>query len=238
MRKVTTLFIFLLCISLTAGAMAQESALNALTVLEKERGNIIGKSLLQISGEAGDPYPISWTVASRDAASRSGIRLYEIAQGSLVGERTPLRDSSVSADDPLLDRDLVKMDSDKVFQIVNKEAVRRKIRFQTINYILKTGSESLPVWEIKLFDNFGAHIVNMQVSASSGEILAYTEIDPDARRRAGIEEDAQDGEPIGGLIGTIRDKSQEVSETAVKKTRRVLGNVQEFLTGRRTLDED
>lgn len=236
-----SIVIFSILFGFTFGAAAQETGLAALKLLGRERGEVIAKTLVQVKGEAGDPQPVTWNITCLDATARGGLREYEITRGILVGERTPLRASSIAATAPLLSESKVKIDSDAAFQVVNKEAIRRRISFHTINYTLRTDpSSSEPVWQTRLFDNFGAHIVSVKVSAQSGNILEYSEVDPDARERA-RKSNANNGDgsrEIGGLIGKVRDVGEETGQNVSKKVLRVIGNVQEFLTGDRTIGDE
>ena len=231
---------FFLVLILTTGLCAAETGYQALKVVRQAQGDSVTRSLLQINGEAGDPQPVTWTIVFQDATARGGFREFQVSGGAITSERAPLRDLSGRGAFPKIPFGKLKVDSDIAFRVAERAAVKNRIGFHTANYTLRMSEEFAgPIWVIRLYDAFGAHIGTAKVSTESAALLEFSEVDAAARVRAEKSETsaAKDDEEIGGLIGRIRDFGDSAAETVRDTSLNVAGSVQEFLTGERTIGE-
>jgi len=220
------------------------------------RGMPLLAHLSEMRGERGSPQPGRWTLLFADPAARGGVREIVVQDGAILSERTPLGGFAGIADRPRIDTSVLKLDSDAIFKIAEKEAVRREVGFYWIDYSLNgVGHAPGTVWEIRLLDHMGAPVGSLEISAVDGGIVRPLEIDSsaaDATTRP-----RQAGKPMGGFIGKVENMTKtttekvgdKVSTTARKagdiavktskkvtdKTLDVVGSVQEFFTGQRTV---
>lgn len=247
-------------ISLAAAASAHAgTAYEALQVIKGTRGDTILNQLIEARGESGQPQPQSWTILMNDPAARGGIREFVVSGDQILSERTPARGTGGRGELPALNFSRLNLDSDGAFDIAVKQAVARKVAFNSIDYTLRTNDVSgAPLWVLRLFDYMGAPVGGLQVSAEDGKIVKPFAIDTDARVAAepaplpppsharpdatplpppppAADESSQE---MGGVIGTMRQTGRTVGTAVKDTTLNVVGTVQEVFTGRRTIGSD
>jgi hypothetical protein len=128
--------------------------------------------VLEIRGERGAPQPTEWVARLSDPGARGGVREITLEGGKITSERTPLYLSSEVAGLLPIARSKVTVDSDEVFRIANREAVKNEVGFHWIEYVLRTDpSDGAPVWNVRLFDNMGALMGTLKISAQGGTVL-------------------------------------------------------------------
>lgn len=192
-------------------------------------------ALVEMTGERGEPRPQEWKLVYSDPSARGGVREILASGDVVISERTPLRGFPGIASSQPISLTRLKIDSDGAFDIANRQASARRIGFNWVDYTLRANTVTgAPMWILRLYDNMGAQVGVVQISAEDGSILMP--LSPEGNVR--YEED--DGESavqqkIGGVIGTV---GGTVERTAIKvkdSTLRAVGTVQEVLTGERTI---
>jgi hypothetical protein len=194
-------------------------------------------TLVEVKGERGEPMPQQWVILYSDPQARGGVREVVVANGSVLSQRTPLNGySGIGAQAPIkLSR--LNLDSDAVFKIANKQAQEQEIGFNWVDYKLQAESSTgSPVWVMRLFDSMGAQVGTMQVSAEDGSIVMPLQV-AEVRRNEDTQQfsDSPTGQRMGGLIGKVTGTVEKSANTVKDVTLRTVGNVQEFLTGDRTI---
>lgn len=194
-------------------------------------------TLVEVTGERGEPRPAEWKLIYNDPAARGGVKEIVASGDVVVSQRTPLRGyPGIAGSQPIV-LTRFKIDSDGAFDIANRQATARRIGFNWVDYTLRANNiTGAPMWILRLYDNMGAQVGVVQISAEDGSVITPLSPSNVVRRDEEIDEEASEIEQrIGGVIGTV---GGTVERTAIKvkdSTLRAVGTVQEVLTGERTI---
>lgn len=245
-----------LFLAMASSIACASTALDAVQVLKRERGTEVAASICEIRGEHGGPQPDKWIFLFNDPKSRSGIREMVVFQEKIISERTPMAEYGGTGGFPVLNIRNVKFDSDDVFRIANNEASSREVGFHWLDYKLTKRNQGA-VWKIRITDYMGNLVGSLSVSAETGSILQPLKLEPDVRssfQRDSLSPARKKWAEQGGLMGhanttatnivnstkkTMAKSVKFTENTAVKTKNKILnitGNIQEWLTGKRTID--
>jgi hypothetical protein len=257
----TILALGFLGVAAASGATAYE----ALQVIRKSKGDDALAKLVEVRGETGRPQPQAWTILMNDPSARAGIREFVVSGSEILSERAPLRGYSDRTQLPPLAIPRLNLDSDGAFRIADAQAKDKKVGFDSVDYLLRTNDATgAPMWVLRLFDYMGAPVGSLHVSAEDGSVIRSLRLDADARVRpepvqdfgagrapaspADVSADDDDsnggglfgavGRAAKGVGGAVGDTAKGVGNTVKNATLRLAGNVQEILTGERTIDPD
>jgi hypothetical protein len=224
---------FLLLLMVSAWGIARADT--AYTALHLSKPKIDGEAkLVEVKGDGGQPQPGKWTVLIADPAARGGVREIIVSKGAIVSERTPLHGVSEISVLPPINLALLNVDSDGVFDAANREAVREKVGFDSVDYELKANNTTgSPYWAVTLYDNKGDRVGIMQVSAQNGALILPLQLDPDAHPQKSTHNGGS--HHTGGFIGKMDNMATTTAKKISDGTLRAVGDVQEFLTGDRTI---
>lgn len=226
----------LLAVMALVGTVQADSA-GAYTALRAAQKVASTGTLVEVKGERGEPMPQQWVILYSDPQARGGVREVVVANGSVISQRTPLNGYSGVGVQPPIKLSRLNLDSDAVFKIANKQAQEREVGFHWVDYKLQAESSTgSPVWVMRLYDSMGAQVGTLQVSAEDGSIVMPLQI-AQTRRNEDTEQfsDSPTGQRMGGLIGKVTGTVERSANTVKNVTLRTVGNVQEFLTGDRTI---
>jgi len=230
------IFVFTL---LTLRAFAQDTAYQALRTLSSAKGSELLNKVIAVRGSQGAPQPKTWLVYVNDTDARGGVREFEISGVSILSERTPVRRSLNVGNGGAMDFSKLNLDSTGAFTIAEKEAVKSQTGFDRVNYQLAGDDAGRPVWTLNMVATGGPIAGTVQLAAENGAVLQRTGFgattgetagipNPDGGRpRKAAEEDEDDS--FGAKLGRFGGKVEKhfVRDGAV---------LQEFFTGRRTID--
>jgi hypothetical protein len=199
--------------------------------------------LIELTGERGEPQPQEWKVVLSDPTARGGIREIVASGDVIVSQRTPVKGYAGVGAEPAIALGRLNVDSDRAFEIANKQAIARRIGFSWVDYILRANAEGgAPLWILRLYNNMGSRVGVVQISAENGSIIVPLEVsEPPPTEYAEQFSDSSTGRSIGGFLGRVGGTLENVGKSVKDTTLRTVGNVQEFLTGERTIgpkDED
>ncbi|MEO6846625.1 MAG: hypothetical protein ABI443_04405 [Chthoniobacterales bacterium] len=231
--------LWLLSVALVYG---DDTAYQALKVIKNAKGEDMLKNLVELEGEGGDPQPTKWKALFNDASARGGVREIVVDGGELSSERTPLRGFAGVGDMPAISSTALNVDSDKVFHIAESQAVKSKVGFHRLDYMLKADPAAhTAVWKVQLYDKMGAMVGKMEISAANGSIVKPLIIDADYHPVASSHEEEESSsydswKSEGGLFGKVKSVTERTGDSIKHTTLKVGGTVQEFLTGERTID--
>jgi hypothetical protein len=216
------------------------TAYSALKAAQKDTDR--SASLLEVTGERGEPQPQEWKVVFRDPTARGGIREVTASGDVVVSQRTPLKGYTDPDEAPIALARL-NLDSDRAFDIANKQATARRISFSWVDYSLRTEDASgAPIWALRLYNNMGLNVGVIQISAENGSVLMPLQASaPPPTEPVEQFSDTTTGRRIGGFMGRVGGTLENVGKGVRDTTLRTVGRVQEFLTGERTIgpqDED
>ena len=220
--------LFLSVLPLCAFAGAAGSVLLAIQTIQSQPYAKDAR-IVEIKGERGDPFPGEWAILLADATARGGVREVGIANGIITSERTPLRGFTEVANLPTIERAQLGVDGDSIFQAAQAEAIVNRVGFHWLDYTLQVPPNSTaPVWSVKLYDNMGGVVGTLAISAETGLVTVPMQL------AEGVKSES-DTKKIGGLVGKVSDIATGTAQKTQDTTLRIIGNVQEFLIGERTI---
>ena len=208
---------------------AGDTAYQALRVLGRERTSALLNRVIQVEGREGAPQPGVWKVVLDDPAARGGVREFEVQNGKVSSERTPVHAYSGTAAEAVMDFKKLNLDSAGAFTIANKEAAAARVGFDTVDYVLRCGDNAgAPVWILKLTDDKRQVVGTIQISADSGAVVS----------RVGFGTGVRHDGPATENPDAVQDNTRR--DTMGHKIKQSFINagasMEEFFTGRRTLD--
>ena len=228
---------------LAAASARADGGTAYLALKAAQQGTDSSASLIEVTGERGEPQPQEWKVVLGDPAARGGIREIVASGDVIVSQRTPVKGYTGVGSQPSIALTRLNLDSDRAFEIANKQAIARRVGFSWVDYTLRADAAGgAPVWTLRLYNNMGSNVGVTQISAENGSVVAPLEAsEPPPTESAEQFSDSSAGKTIGGVIGRVGGTLGGVANTVKDTTLRTVGTVQEFLTGERTIgpkDED
>jgi len=242
--KLAPLFGLLL---LPLSAFGQDTAYQALRALGVERDQTLLKSVIEVKGRTGVPQPGAWTVVIDDPKARGGVREIEVSRGKVVSERTPLKGYSGVSTETFMDFKKLNLDSQGAFTLAEEEAKKARVSFDSVDYLLRRDeANGSPLWVLQLLDADQRGVATLTIAADTGTVLSR-EFKPIV---AGDEERATARKPREQKTRSRRVERETVEENRSSGQRkhlgyrierrfhRIGGSLQEFFTGRRTVDRE
>ncbi len=222
--------------SIGSTAFANSTAYEALRVVNS-RNSAYANSTVEVSGVQGLPQPAVWRVVVNDPVARGGIREFEVSGGSILSERTPSGGRARSLQGESLTVSNLNLDSSGAFSVANKYAIQSQVGFDSVTYSLRYDAVTrTPIWAVQLLDINDVELAQLAINATTGNIVA-SQLTGATSYRSSTQDPYQTSED-GGFIGRASETARRVQETTGRGVRRGLGNVQEWFTGRRTIDSE
>ncbi len=161
------------CLLLAAGPAAAATALEALATFEKSAGQAYQGRLVSISGENGGPQPGRWHIFARDVNDPRRLVHFVVERGQ-VGGPAALNDArSRQIDTQVMVRNDLRIDSDRVFEVVNQMAVQARVGFDTIDYRLALHPRSRrATYDVQIKNRPGQVVGLISIDATSGQVVA------------------------------------------------------------------
>ena len=153
------------------GQAAQDPAENptaytALRLVGKTLGADAINRVVEVTGRNGKPQPTVWKIVLKDG---EGSKEVEVVDGR-IGAQRPLARPAVGAPIRLPD---LNLDSSGAFEATDAQAKKVHVRFDSINYTLRTSDKTgKPLWSLDLFNESGASAGTMKIAAHSGAVVA------------------------------------------------------------------
>ena len=211
---------------LPLAAFGRDTAYQALRAIGAERSQALLNRVIEVKGRSGDPQPAAWVIILDDQLARGGVREIEVSEGHIVSERTPVKAYSGSATGLTMNLQKLNLDSEGAFAIAEEEARNAKIGFDAVDYNLRCDdAETAPTWVLQLLDSQQRSVGSITIAADSGSVVSkeLTGSDSEGKRM-----DREDGGVKGGF--------HKFKHTMDRTFRRAGGDLQEFFTGKRTID--
>jgi len=220
-----------------SAAADQPSAYEAMRALAGREGDGILRRVTEVVGRQGTPQPLVWRLVVADPAARGGVREYEVSGGRILSERTPVARIAGSASESVLAAADLKLDSDGAFRVVNSEAWKARVGFDSASYTLRKDDQSGgPVWTVELFDEAARSVGVVRVSGIDGRILSTRGMGertpgPTTWPKTDTVPDNGDGGFLGRTNRTLDKAGRSVRDGSL----RAVGTVQYWFTGRQTV---
>lgn len=129
-------------------------------------------SILQVSGNHGDPNPSEWHIIARDTDTQGTIVSLRVAGGQVVAEAPSVNLGQMFREAGYLTAAGLTVDSGDAFLKALSYAVANGRTLGSVNYtLIRRGADVEPVWKLQCFDANGKHIGDMQVEATSGAVV-------------------------------------------------------------------
>lgn len=213
---------------------AGETAYQALRILGRERPGVSLNKVIEVDGRVGAPQPAVWKIVMDDPGARGGVREFEVQNGRVSSERTPVHAYSGTADEAVMDFKRLNLDSAGAFVIANKEAAAARIGFDSVDYTLRCGdANNAPVWILKLVDDKKQNVGTIQISADSGQVVrreGFGQVGA-VPLRSGTSKDSDDYDY--GQDDKKPGLGHKIKESFIHAG----ASMEEFFTGHRTWDQ-
>ncbi len=143
------------------------TAYTALRLISKSMGREALDRVVEVSGREGMPQPFLWKVILKEG---TGSREVDVAGGKITAQRPLDRPPASSSSIHLAD---LNLDSSGAFDAVDAQARKVKLRYDSLNYVLRVSSETgKPVWTINLLDKDGSEVGVTRLAAHDGTTLS------------------------------------------------------------------
>jgi hypothetical protein len=229
-------FVFSLSLIAASATATGQTAYSALKTAQRDTDR--SASLIEVTGERGEPQPQEWKVVFSDPSARGGIREVVASGDVIVSQRTPVKGYTGVGAEPTIALTRLNVDSDRAFEIANKQAVAKRIGFSWVDYTLRANDVGgAPMWVLRLYNNMGLNVGAIEISAEDGSVMMPLQArqPPPPTERVEQFSDTPTGRQVGGFLGRVGGTLQNVGNAVKDTTLRTVGRVQEFLTGERTI---
>ena len=156
-------------------AWADTTAKAALARIENRIGEPYTRHIVKIKALDGVPNPKDWQVTGHDPTSPTKLR--EFMVGGIRAVDLGINNDFYPRARPtgFVKREDIQLDSIDAFSILNREANKAKIGFDSVNYLLRCREFSTePIWTLSAIDSRGRTAGVIDISAKSGELLRTT----------------------------------------------------------------
>ena len=120
--------------------------------------------MVELTGRDGKPQPTVWKIVLKEG---EGSREIEVVNGR-IGAQRPLSRPATGAPIKLPD---LNLDSTGAFEATNTQAKKVHVRFDSVNYALRTSDKTgKPVWSLDLFNESGAAAGTIRIAANTGAV--------------------------------------------------------------------
>ena len=155
-----------------APGLAQErpTAYEAMRTIGQQRNRDYVEHVLSVAGTNGNPQPETWQILIDDSKARGGVREFEVGDGRIVSERTPLRSSVQDSLGPAIDTSKLNLDSSGAYTLAEQTAANSHVNFISADYTLRTDERGNPIWKITLVRQNGEAAGTIFIGANHGTV--------------------------------------------------------------------
>src|SRR5438876_901279 len=89
----------------------RDTAYQALRAIGTAKGQDVLNHVIKVQGRNGEPQPARWKVVTDDATAPGGVREFEVENGRIVSEHTPVKSYSGTATNAVMDFQKLNLDS-------------------------------------------------------------------------------------------------------------------------------
>ncbi len=155
-----------LALLVASPAFALNTAYEAMRVVGQQKGATSLEKVVEVRGVEGAPQPTHWKITVVDE-KKSGLKEFDVDGVKLAGDR------SVKSNNPgkPINLNQLNLDSDGAHTLADREAKKVGFAFDRVNYLLRTGSDAVPMWQLSLMDTRTRATATFHISADTGNIV-------------------------------------------------------------------
>ena len=143
------------------------TAYTALHVMSKALGREALDRVVEVAGRDGAPQPRLWKIVLKED---TGSREVDVEDGKITAQRPLTRPPAYATPIHLSD---LNLDSSGAFDASDGQARKVKLRFDSLNYVLRVNEATgKPVWHIELINKEGTGVGTIRVAAHDGTVLS------------------------------------------------------------------
>ncbi len=151
----------------TQDAPDNPTAYTALRVVSKSLGREALDRVVEVAGRDGAPQPRVWKIVLKED---TGSRELDVEDGKITAQRPLTRPPAYSTAVRLSD---LNLDSSGAFDATDAQARKVKLRFDSLNYVLRVSeSTGKPFWQIELINKEGTGVGTIRVAAHDGTVIS------------------------------------------------------------------
>ncbi len=151
----------------TPDAPENPTAYTALRVVSKSLGRDALDRVVEVVGRDGAPQPRLWKIVLKEG---TGSRELDVEDGKITAQRPLTRPPAYSTAVALSD---LNLDSSGAFEATDAQARKVKLRFDSLNYVLRVSdSTGKPFWQIELINKEGTGVGTIRVAAHDGTVIS------------------------------------------------------------------
>ncbi|HWL52964.1 MAG TPA: hypothetical protein VNQ90_11050 [Chthoniobacteraceae bacterium] len=212
--------------------LAGDTAYEALRTVGTDRDRELLNRVVEVKGESGVPQPETWVIVIDDPLARGGVREIEVAGGRVVSERTPVKKYSGISAGSAMNFERLNLDSKGAFTIAEQEAKIARVSFDAVDYVLRRDEDrGFPVWRLQLLDPELRRVATLTIAADTGAVL-----NREFQSLARVGDAQHEEDEVKEYIETGKEEGKHLGRRIERTFRRVGGSLEEFFTGKRTID--
>lgn len=164
--------VLLALLSLVTLGHAQNTAYLALQDIVDARGESALQNVFVVRGDNGAPQPSSWTVF-RGHNRSLGFEATRIREGGRISSaKVPAEEVGLVPHAQKVNFSVLNVDSNTAWNIAKGEARKENLRFQRIDYELRTSSKlGVPVWSMRLFNDEKSYMGELTISGATAAVV-------------------------------------------------------------------
>jgi hypothetical protein len=143
------------------------TAYRALRVARAALGGEAFGRLVEVTGRDGVPQPYVWKIVLKEGAN--GSKEIDVADGKIVAQRTLGRPPASTG---VVKLQALNVDSGGAFDAADAQSRKARVRFDSVNYTLRANESGQPVWTLELFNQNGAGVGTMRLTATDGTVAS------------------------------------------------------------------
>lgn len=154
-----------------APVVARHGAVAAMLALPVKYNNGI---LKVSSAEEGNPNPSQWYIIARDTDTQGTIRSITVAGGQVIADSPSLNVGEMFRESAYISAVGLTFDSGDVFLKALSYATANNKSLGGVSYtLIKKGPDVAPIWDLKCYDPSNHYLGDLQVVATSGEVISH-----------------------------------------------------------------
>ena len=198
-----------------------ETALKALKALPKGES----QRLARIEGRGTFVDPEQWHFYVQDKETPPRLREYVVAEGEILAVQDAVETSEPVKDSIAMGKSTLKVDSDDLAQIAQAYAAANNSPVTSFRYELqREGATAAPTWIVTCFDESGAELGAIVVSAKQPKVLARDgfPLDPPEKSKKSSGKAAKfqpqsaieidEGEPLESTVGITGESAVDTTQ--------------------------